>query len=38
MGGALKRGRIVGRKAANKKKSFGGSCCGAALYPAGVMP
>ena len=36
MGGALKRHRIVGRKVAHKKKSFGGS--GGALYPAGVMP
>jgi hypothetical protein len=36
MGGALKRHRIVGRKVAHKKKSFGGS--GGVLYPAGVVP
>jgi hypothetical protein len=38
MGGALKRHRIVGRKVAHKKKSFGGSGSGGALYPAGVVP
>jgi hypothetical protein len=38
MGGALKRHRIVGRKVAHKKKSFGGSGSGGALYPSGYTP
>ena len=38
IGGALKHHRIVGRRVAHKKKSFGGSGCGGALYPAGYAP
>ena len=36
--GAVSHRRIVGRRSVNKKKSFGGSGCGGALYPAGYTP